>query len=399
MNAEPDFVRERTLRRRIARRIQAACATAPRREITPQRPIGLGLLGLGNVARWQHLPWLRRHPGDFRLVSVFDVDEARATQVAAEFGAQIATGADELAAQPDVEAVLVCTPTSAHVEGILSALRHNKHVLSEKPLTEDVGQAQRLWEAARRSRRLATGVNFNLRFRPEFQLIRAIVRHGTIGDVHHLWGSLSQGGWFSASGRPSDERADAAPWKFDAGGVLFDLTPHAVDLIRWWLGEIAGVQAWAQFLPAKQISSLAACGISFELVSGARVQLLSSRLATGSKEQTAFEINGARGAVRFREGAVQLWTRDVPRWRTLLAPVRTLDPLAAFAAAIRHEPTDAADFRDGCRNTEILTAIHQSALSGRLVRLRTVTEKAEQTVVEAFRRHDAVCTELVLEKK
>jgi predicted dehydrogenase len=212
-------------------------------------------------------------------------------------------------------------------------------------------------------------VNFTFRCRPEFQLAAEIIRAGTLGEVYQIWGSISQGRWFTASGRPSHERDDAAAWKYDFGGVLHDLAPHLIDLARWWLGDLQAVQAWTKQLRAKEAPTIASCGVNLAMQSGAAVQLLCSRLATGAKEQTLLEVNGAQGSLRFSGVGVELWTRDEPRWRRLMVPSDAPRPLERFARAIRRLPTEIPTFWDGYKTNEAIAAIERSAETGERVRL------------------------------
>jgi predicted dehydrogenase len=367
MNSESLLVRERTWWRVLAARARRKMAR--QRPSRPVEPIKLGIIGLGNVAQWQHLPWLRAHPQEFRVTAVSDLDATRAKSAAREFGAAVASNSVDLARDSRVEAVLICTPPEFHAEAAAPALGAHKHVLAEKPLAHSIDEADRLWKCSRRVHGCVAMVNFTFRCRPEFQLAAEIIRAGTLGEVYQIWGSISQGRWFTASGRPSHERDDAAAWKYDFGGVLHDLAPHLIDLARWWLGDLQAVQAWTKQLRAKEAPTIASCGVNLAMQSGAAVQLLCSRLATGAKEQTLLEVNGAQGSLRFSGVGVELWTRDEPRWRRLMVPSDAPRPLERFARAIRRLPTEIPTFWDGYKTNEAIAAIERSAETGERVRL------------------------------
>ncbi|MBA4138156.1 MAG: hypothetical protein C0518_12640 [Opitutus sp.] len=368
MNHDPDPVVERTLWRRVAAKF--ARRGPPRTVVRPSAPpLRLGLIGAGNVARWQHLPALRALGGQFILRAVHDLHPGAAARVAHEFGAAVTPNAEELAARSDVDAVLVCTPAHAHADAVLAALHERKHVLCEKPLARDLAEAETLCSAAQRREGCVAMVNFNLRQRPEFRLVRALIQQGVLGEIYHVTGSVSQGRWFTVDGRPANEREDAAGWKYDPPGVLLDLAPHAIDLMRWWCGEIVATQAWTKRLETSHASTIAACSIQLETDSGTLIQLLSSRLVTGAKEQTTFELSGSRGALRSEAGSLRLWTRDVPRWRTLWVEREHPSALGLFAQAIRGEIHDTCDFNEGWRNQAVLEAVALSAESAGRYRL------------------------------
>lgn len=362
MHLPGPIVEPRTVSSRIRRRLRTLLA---RSSPEPGREVGVGLIGAGNVAHWQYLPKLRQAGSRLRLKAVFDVNAEAARRVAGEFSIPSCSSVDELIRREDVEAVLVCTPTPAHSECALAALEQRKHVLCEKPLGSSHAEARRMWAASRRAG-VVNMVNFSFRFRPEFRLVHQLVESGTLGRIHHLWGSISQGRWFNEDGSPSLERSDAASWKFDAenGGVLRDMGPHVLDLARWWMGDIRQVQGWTRPSWGNSSGADAACGMSLSFHGGGIAQLLTSRLATGFKEQTVLELSGSRGAVRIDERGMHLWTRTSPKWQKLLSPLPGPDVLSTFHGAITGAALNWATFWDGLTNNEALEAVMISARSG-----------------------------------
>jgi predicted dehydrogenase len=323
----------------------------------------VGLVGVGNVVRWLYLPRLRRPDSPFRLAAIYDVDSSAAEHVAATLGAEVCGSLKDLTRHASVEAVFVCTPVRFHCETVLASLDAGKHVICEKPLGRSQVEARRMWEVACKVG-MVHMVNFSYRFRHDFSLIHQIIRSGMLGRIHHLWGSISQGQWFAENGQPSGRRADAAQWKYGSeGGVVLDLTPHVVDLCRWWLGEICQVRAWTQSLGERVPGAEAACGFALHFASGAVAQLLTSRLATGSREQMLLEVSGSQGALRLDQEILKLWTVEEPRWRSVLMPEQGPDFLAAFHSAVTGCADDRPTFEDGVKNNEIIDAIFHSARS------------------------------------
>jgi predicted dehydrogenase len=333
--------------------------------IKPTRTLGVGLVGAGNVARWKYLPPLRDPSIPLRLKAVHEIDPVSAQAVATSFGVPACESIDELVRRDDVDVVFVCTPTTHHAEATLAALQAGKHVICEKPLGQSRADARRMWLASREAGSVNM-VNFSYRFRPEFAYVAQLIEAGVLGRIHHIWGSISQGQWFTENGLPSAERGDAAPWKFGPdGGVLRDLGPHVLDLCRWWLGELRQIHAWTKgALPSSP--SDAACGLSVSAQNGAVAHLLTSRLATGVKEQTFLELSGSNGALRFEDGRIRLWTADKPKWRDVLIP-ETPHFLAMFYSAVMGHPGAIPTFWDGLKNNEALDAALQSAATGKTV--------------------------------
>ena len=103
-------------------------------------PIRIGIVGLGKIARDQHLPAIAANPA-FRLVAAAD-PEARESGIAS-----FAALADMLA-EADLDAVAICTPPMARYEAGRLALAHGKHVLLEKPPCASITQLEHLTRTA-----------------------------------------------------------------------------------------------------------------------------------------------------------------------------------------------------------------------------------------------------------
>jgi predicted dehydrogenase len=187
--------------------------------------VTVGLIGCGEVTECRHLPALQ-HVSEIRVVSVADVERARRDRVADRFGVERRYGdAAALLADPGIEAVAVCVPPELHVEVALAALDAGKHVLVEKPLALDPGDADRLGVRARASSaKLMLG--FNMRWHRHVREARAIVRRGLLGSVEMMRTSFTS------------HHENLRAWRTRrarGGGVLFELAVHHFDLWRYLL--------------------------------------------------------------------------------------------------------------------------------------------------------------------
>lgn len=136
-------------------------------------------------------------------------------------------------------AVLICTPTALHAADAREAVAAGAHVLVEKPIATDLGDADALVEAARASGRVVA-VGYNLRFQRGLKEVRELVRGGAIGRVLTI---RAEFGHYLPDWHPGDDyRARYSARAELGGGVLFDLS-HEIDLVRWIAGEVAGVCA------------------------------------------------------------------------------------------------------------------------------------------------------------
>ena len=190
-----------------------------------RRIVTVGLIGCGEVTEFRHLPALQR-VSEIRVVSVADVERTRRDLVADRLGIERRYGdAAALLADPGIEAVAVCVPAELHVEMALAALDAGKHVLLEKPLALDAGDADRLSARARGSAAKVI-LGFNMRWLRHVREARSIVRRGLLGPLEMMRTSFTShyenlSGWRTRRDR--------------GGGVLFELAVHHFDLWRYLL--------------------------------------------------------------------------------------------------------------------------------------------------------------------
>ena len=283
------------------------------------RPLGVAVAGFGWMGRVHtqayarlphHFPQLALRP---ELLAVADEAPGRAEQAAALYGFATAT-ADwrDLARDPRVQAVSVTAPNFLHREIGVGLAAAGKHIWIEKPVGLTAEDARAV-AAAVRSAGVQGAVGFNYRNAPAVSVARRLVADGEIGRVTHARFRL----FSDYAAHPEG----ALTWRYErargGNGVLGDLAAHAVDLVRYLLGEIDALVAdTAIFVPQRARPSGATAGhtraaggemgpvenedyVSSQLRmgSGARVVLEASRVAVGEQNSYGFEIHGTRGAV------------------------------------------------------------------------------------------------------
>src|SRR5262245_31522911 len=111
------------------------------------RKVRVGLIGCGNIGKTHARALETLEEADF--VATCDADEGRAESLAALHGVpEVFSDVGELFRSGLVEAVCVCTPHPSHGAVVVAAAEAGIHVLCEKPLTVDIGEANRMVEAA-----------------------------------------------------------------------------------------------------------------------------------------------------------------------------------------------------------------------------------------------------------
>ena len=189
-------------------------------------PLRLGLLSTARINR-RILP-AARESELVDVVAVASRDGGRGTAYAEEHGIALAhEGYDALLADPEVDAVYIPLPNSLHVEWTRRALEAGKHVLCEKPLTDEPDDAEALFHLAEREG-LVLAEGFMYRHNPQTRRVEELVREGAIGRLQLVRTSFS----FPVEGG-ENIRLDPA---LD-GGSLLDLGTYCVSGARLLAGE------------------------------------------------------------------------------------------------------------------------------------------------------------------
>lgn len=184
--------------------------------------IGLGIHGINHVASYADL-------GQADLVSVVDIDEARADEVAAEFGAKTKhTDFEVLFAEEELDVVSVATPDHLHLAPTLAALHAGVNVLLEKPMALSVADAEQMVEAVE-----ASGLKLMVNFAPRWQLpvakLRASLDRGELGRPIYAYTRMVNSRYVPMNMLSWSTQTKLPHW----------LLSHATDRVRWLFGSEA----------------------------------------------------------------------------------------------------------------------------------------------------------------
>ncbi|MBO0757240.1 MAG: Gfo/Idh/MocA family oxidoreductase [Bradyrhizobiaceae bacterium] len=194
-----------------------------------KEPLQLGIIGLGRAFTIM-LPTLSKHPL-IRLVAACDPRADARERFVADFQAATYQTAEELCADPSVQAVYVASPHQFHVEHVTLAARCGKHVLVEKPMALTVADCRAMIEAAKRS-----GIHLLVGHSHSYDLpylrTREMIRTGAYGRVRMV-SALNFTDFLYRPRRPEELDTNAG------GGVVFSQAAHQVDVVRLLIGSRA----------------------------------------------------------------------------------------------------------------------------------------------------------------
>ncbi|MBX7104765.1 MAG: Gfo/Idh/MocA family oxidoreductase [Gemmataceae bacterium] len=347
-------------------------------------PLGFGIVGCGMIARF-HVRALAEVRGA-RVVGLQSRSPEAARKLADEFGLDVPCvgDVDALLRLPGLDAVIVCTPSGAHLDAAVAAARVGKHVVVEKPLEITTARCDRIIEACD-----AAGVQlctiFPSRFADANVALKAAVEVGRFGRLTVAETTCK---WWR-----SQEYYDRGGWRgtlhLDGGGALMNQAVHNVDLLLWLMGPAEAVTGFTATLAHERIEVEDSAVAAVRFRSGALgVILAATSIHPGFPKTIA--LHGDRGSAVVEQEDVVTWTfaDDRPEDAGLRARFArktgatggASDPgaisheyharqLRDFVAAVREGRPASVDGREGRRSVELITALYESARTGRTVRL------------------------------
>jgi predicted dehydrogenase len=246
---------------------------------------GIGIVGCGGVVRRGHLPAYEKY--GFRVVGVY----ARSKEAANAVGLPVFRTLDELLAHPDVQIVDVATPPEGRAPLIRQALAARKHVLSQKPLANDLGEARALADDAERLG-LRLAVNQNARWAPSWRVATLLVEQHAVGDVFSVTHLLEKRFDFVLD----CPQLDAMPHF-----LLYDYLVHWIDISRCWVDgkDAVSVRALERRTSDQPPESSAPWGglVAIDYADGSTT-IIRSTGGSASEPRCRFWIHGTEGTVR-----------------------------------------------------------------------------------------------------
>lgn len=193
----------------------------------------------------------------------------------------------EILADPEIDAVLICSSTDTHSPISVEAIKAGKHVFCEKPIDHDVAKIQNVIDALKESP-VKYQVGFNRRFDHNFEAVRNAVAAGKIGETHII----------KVTSR-DPEPPNPAYIKV-SGGIFLDMTIHDFDMVRYLAGcdaEEIYVQSAVLVDPAiGEQGDVDTAVITLKMENGAIAVIDNSRKAAYGYDQRA-EVFGSKGMV------------------------------------------------------------------------------------------------------
>ena len=336
--------------------------------------IRYGIIGAGRMGN-AHASQTKEIEGT-AVTGVYDIRPEAAEKMRADYGAAIHHSAEELANAPDVDCIIVTSPTYCHQEGVRAAVAAHKPVFCEKALCRTPETEKELLALLKDYDKLFT-VGFVRRHLAKSIVMKKMIGDGVIGKIRYCNVDLPLGKYKRMPGDWFTE--------FDlCGGVIIDMLAHHIDLANWYFGKAQRVYADSlmlsknQPLPADYVASVVTyengvicnmmCswqrfGRSNELMEiygdkGALIMDGSSNITLISADGTANVIDAEKQRKKEEQGA-QL--EEVNIGSGLFCQLKNITD------TLNGKPRPLPTIQDACNSLDISFAMIESAKTGKAV--------------------------------
>jgi len=330
------------------------------------KALQIGIIGAGRIGSL-HAKSITYNVPSAKVVGITDINPVAAKAVAEELAIpKLYRDYRELLADPEVEAVLICSSTDTHADIAIEAAQAGKHIFCEKPVDLTIAKVKAVLTAVEKAG-VKLQVGFNRRFDHNFAYVRELVNSGKVGDVHIV----------KITSR--DPAPPPAEYSAVSGGMFLDMTIHDFDMARFQAGgEVTEVYANAACLvdPAiGEAGDVDTAVVSLKFANGAVGVIDNSRRAAYGYDQRVevFGSNGAAAAENDTPTTVTFLGEDAvesdkPLYFFLERYMQSFrDEVQQFVDAVNQNTATPTTGEDGLQSLRIALAAKKSVAEGRPV--------------------------------
>lgn len=321
------------------------------------KKIKWGIIGCGNVTEVKSGPAFNRIE-DSELVAVMRRDGAKAQDYAKRHKVCCwFDNADELIADPSINAIYIATPPDTHASYAIKALEAGKIVYCEKPMALSTKECHQMLKASEKNDR-PLYVAYYRRGQEYFNKIKALIDSDSIGQV------LTVNLRLLKSPAKTDLSPETLTWRvkpeMSGGGYFVDLGPHQLDILQYLLGPIEDVQSVVN----NQMSRYAAedvVSVSMQFESGIVGSALWCFNMPSFANEDIIEIIGTKGKVSFSSFSyepIKLITAEGEECFPIAPPKHAQEPyIASIVSELLGKSDSVADTAIAIKTTELTDKI------------------------------------------
>lgn len=323
--------------------------------MTPPSPIRIGVLGAAAIVPMALTNPARSVP-EIQVVAIAARDPKRAQSFARRHHIpNVHQTYNDLLADPNIDAIYNPLPNNLHAEWTIRALKAGKHVLCEKPIASNTGEAEEMAKTARQTG-LVLSEAFAYRYYPLTARVKEVIRNGDLGKISHIDAKFC----FLL---PSTNNIR---FKYElAGGALMDCGCYPVSLIRYLAEAEPTIDHAEASLFAPQVDHKMTAELSF---ADGRTAHLECDMLSPKLFRSVLRVKGDTGRLSVISPFQPHWFN----WLTVHGNKGTYRKmvrgensyalqLRAFVSAIRGELKLNTDPSDAIGNMRVIDAIYEKA--------------------------------------
>ncbi|WP_373230316.1 Gfo/Idh/MocA family protein [Cohnella sp.] len=344
------------------------------------REWNVGIIGLGDIGEY-HMNNLSKM-ANAKVTAICDVNAQAVEQVGNRLNLSAAkryTRYKDILADSEVDFVVSGVSNRYHYDILMAAIESGKPIMSEKPFTRTMEEAQQLLDLYQH-KPIPCMIGFSYRYRPCFQYVKQLVEQGVLGQIRHIHAHYLQ-----EENAPLFEKEYT--WRFSkamaGSGVLADIGSHMVDAARFFVGEFKQVTGMMSTFVDQRIDPKTSqpvevdvddfAGFQCVLEGGVMGTFYTHKNAIGTRNQFNITLYGDRGTARISvetPNEVYLTVREGDNMalieKTIHLDGEAMTPLLQdFVNYLDHRGSSLLPtFMDGYRNQQVMQMIIDSAEDG-----------------------------------
>ncbi|OON42924.1 inositol 2-dehydrogenase [Klebsiella pneumoniae] len=328
----------------------------------------IGIIGAGRIGKL-HVDNLQLMP-QVKIKAVSDVVIGHLEKWAQDKGiSTLTTNYQDLLADPEIDAVFICSPTNTHAQIIKEAALAKKHIFCEKPVSFSVEETLEALEVVK-EQWVSLQVGFNRRFDRNFRKVYDLIQQGEVGQPHIL----------KITSR--DPQPPSIEYVRSSGGLFMDMMINDFDMARYVMNsEVVEVFAYGTTLidpSIQEVNDVDTAIVTLKFANGALGVIDNSRQAVYGYDQRV-EVFGEKGAVAAdnccpttvqvskTEGIV----KDKPLYFFLERYTQAyIEEVTQFTKSIIEGQAVICSGNDGLQAERIAKAAKESLLTGKPVQIK-----------------------------
>ncbi|RPF52256.1 Gfo/Idh/MocA family protein [Aquisalibacillus elongatus] len=308
----------------------------------------VGIIGLGVVGE-RLLKQFVDHPR-YEVVGYCEPNQTRLQEINEKYG-EVTTypSHQELLKNDEIDLVYLAVPPKFHHEIALNIIAHNKHILCEKPLANNINEAKEMYDSAENAG-VVHAMNFPLPYQEAYFKMEQLLDEKALGELQRIEFNMHFPTW------PRAWQQNSWIATREQGGFIREIGPHYLHLISRLIGQPSYIASHVDYPLDERASEL---GVMARLLVNEQIPFLFNGLSEiGQKEHMSLKILGEKAVLELRNWRVlYLRDRENDQSKVELTHLESLNLLDELAKKLDGEDAHLVSFEEGYQVQKVLEAI------------------------------------------